>query len=151
MLRLALLRGGGEIAGSIILRRGNDCSHVMKKGGNTARILYSKTREHPAKRFAQYWDIPESSLIYAFNDLFIDGKGIGYTLSRLNAWLSIAGKGVSEDRFDNFVVASKKYMFWREKALSRKQQNTLHISKNAIQDIDFKRTKHAPNALTHEE
>lgn len=122
----------------------------MKKGGNTARILYSKTKEHPAKRFAQYWEIPEVSLIYAFNDLFIDGKGIGYTLSRLNAWVASIGKNITDDRFDNYVVASKKYMVWREKALSRKQQNTLHISKSLAETLDFKRTKHTLNDATRE-
>lgn len=122
----------------------------MKKGGNTARILYSKTKEHPAKRFAQYWDIPEVSLIYAFNDLFIDGKGIGYTLSRLNSWVASIGKHITDDRFDNYVVAAKKYMVWREKALSRKQQNTLHISKSLAETLDFKRTKHLQNDATRE-
>lgn len=112
---------------------------MRKLGGNIAGVLYSKTKEHPAKRFAQYWDIPEFLLIYAYNDAFIDGKGTRHTLIRLNSTLSLIGKSLSEDRFDNFIVAGKKYTFWQEKRLLRKAQSTLLLSKSLKEDADFTR------------
>jgi hypothetical protein len=111
---------------------------VRKLGGNIARILYEKTKEHPAKRFSQYWDIPEFLLIYAYNDIFIDGKGKGYTITRLNACCGLIERSIGSDRFDNFIVAGKKYMLWQEK-VSRKRQNTLLISKSLAESADFSR------------
>ena len=111
--------------------------NMKRKEGNIGGYLYSKTKEHPAKRYSIYWDIPEFLLIYAYNDVFMDGKAVFQALIRLNSTLSLIGKEVSRDRFNNFMEAGKKYNYWQIKRLSKKQQSTLTLSKEARENADF--------------
>ncbi len=110
---------------------------MQKKQGNIGGFLYQKTKEHPSKRFSTYWDIPEFLLLYAYNDVFLHGDGIYHAHTRLNATLSLIGKDVSRDRFDNFVAAAKKYRYWQEKILNKKQQSTLILSKDEAESQDL--------------
>lgn len=114
---------------------------MRKLGGNIAGSLYSKSKEHPAKRFAQYWDIPESLLIYAYNDLFIDGKGIAYTLARINAALNLIGKSIEKDNLDVYMKAGKKYQVWQRYRLRGSTQRSLTLSKNLAKYADIKSKK----------
>lgn len=111
---------------------------MRKLGGNTKGYLYEKTKEHPAIRYALYWDIPREYLIWAHSDMFADGHEVNRVLQRLNFSIRHLEKEISRHKFGNFVQAGKKYRLWMD--AGQKRHHALPIG-GSLREMLSKRSK----------